>query len=59
MLKLRALTEIQLGLIIESAGLEFMPPVSLDEIKDIASRYAFALPEDGVAGSAGNAERLH
>jgi len=59
MLKLRVLTEIQLGLIIESAGLEYMPPVSLDEIKDIASRYVFSLPEDGVPGSAGRNERLH
>ena len=59
MLKLRVLTEIQLGLIIESAGLEFMPPVSLEEIKDITSRFVFAPPEDGVPGSAGSDGWIH
>ena len=40
------LTEAQLSLIIENAALEFSPPVSLDETKEMVSRYISDLPED-------------
>ena len=40
------LSEAQLSLIIENAALEFSPPVSVDEIKEITSRYVVDLPED-------------
>jgi len=44
--RLGLLTEAQLNLIIEYASLEISPPVSLEEIKEIASRYVIDLPED-------------
>ena len=33
------ISETQLSLIIESAGLEFRPPASLEEVMEIAQRY--------------------
>ena len=44
--RLGLLTETKLNLIIENASLEVPPPVSLAEIKEIASRYVIDLPED-------------
>jgi uncharacterized protein Smg (DUF494 family) len=38
------ITETQLSLVIESAGLEFRPPASLVEVMEIASRYVSSIP---------------
>ncbi len=51
------LTEAQLGLVIENAGLEYSTPVSLDEIMEITSRYVPEIPEkvlDGYGGGSDN-----
>lgn len=40
------ISEAQLSLIIENASIECSPPVSIVEIKEIASRYVSDLPED-------------
>ena len=39
------LSEVQLNLIIESASLEYAHPISLEEIKEMTSRYVSDLPE--------------
>jgi uncharacterized protein Smg (DUF494 family) len=39
------ISEVQLCLIIESAALEYSHPISLDEIKDITSRFVSDLPD--------------
>ncbi|HER43039.1 MAG TPA: DUF494 family protein [Candidatus Eisenbacteria bacterium] len=39
------ISEVQLSLIIESAALEYSHPISLDEIKDISSRFVSDLPD--------------
>jgi uncharacterized protein Smg (DUF494 family) len=39
------LSEVQLSLIIESASLEYAHPISLDEVKEMASRYVSDLPD--------------
>ena len=39
------ISEVQLSLILESASLEYTHPVSLDEIKDISSRFVSDLPD--------------
>jgi uncharacterized protein Smg (DUF494 family) len=39
------ISEVQLSLIIESASLEYSHPISLEEIKEIASRYVSDLPD--------------
>jgi uncharacterized protein Smg (DUF494 family) len=44
--RLGLVTEVQLGLIIDNAAYELTPPVSLDEIKDLASRLVTDLPEE-------------
>lgn len=44
--KLGWVSEAKLSLVIESATQEFSPPVSLDEIKEVASRYIIDLPEE-------------
>ncbi len=62
LLRLRRLgwiSETQLGLIIENASLEFMPPVSVSEIKDLASRYVFNLPEESALDAAGPDGKVH
>ena len=53
------ISETQLGLIIENASLEFMPPVSVSEIKDLASRYVFNLPEESALDAAGPDGKVH
>jgi len=39
------ISEVQLSLIIESAALEYSHPISLEEIKDISSRFVSDLPD--------------
>ena len=39
------ISEVQLSLIIESAALEYTHPISLEEIKDISSRFVTDLPD--------------
>jgi uncharacterized protein Smg (DUF494 family) len=39
------ISETHLSLIIESAGLEFRPPASLEEVMEIAHRYVPSIPE--------------
>lgn len=39
------LSEVQLNLIIESAALEYSRPVSLDEIKEMSTRFVSDLPD--------------
>ncbi len=45
------LSEAQLNIIIENAGLEFRAPVSLNEIKELVSGFVPELPEEVVEGS--------
>lgn len=40
------ISEIQLSAIIDNAAFEFIPPVSLEEVRDLASRFVSDLPED-------------
>jgi len=40
------ISEIQLSSIIDNAAFEFIPPVSLEEVRDLASRFVADLPED-------------
>lgn len=39
-------SEMQLCTIIDNAAFEFAPPVSLDEVKELAGRYIADLPDD-------------
>jgi len=39
------ISETHLSLIIESAGLEFRPPASLEEVMEVALRYVPSIPE--------------
>lgn len=39
-------SEVQLSHIIENSALEFSPPVSIDEVKEITSRFVSDLPEE-------------
>jgi uncharacterized protein Smg (DUF494 family) len=40
------ISEIQLSSIIDNAAYEFLPPVSLEEVRDLASRFVSDLPEE-------------
>jgi uncharacterized protein Smg (DUF494 family) len=40
------ITELQLGAIIDNSAFEFTPPISLEEVRDLASRFVSDLPED-------------
>jgi len=40
------ITEMQLSSIIDNATFEFSPPVSLEEVRELASRFVSDLPED-------------
>jgi len=42
------ITELQLGSIIDSASFEFTPPVSLDEVRELASRVVSDLPDEDI-----------
>ncbi len=44
--RLGLVTEVQLGLIIDNATYELTPPVSLEEVKELASRVVSDLPEE-------------
>jgi len=44
--RLGLVTEVQLGLIIDNAAYELTPPVSLEEVKELASRVVSDLPEE-------------
>lgn len=53
------LTETQLSLIIENAGIEYPIPVSLGEIKELTSRYVPEIPDDILSGSDKPSDRLN
>ena len=53
------LSEALLSLIIENAALEFSPPVSIVEIKEIVSRYVSGLPEDVSSDTAHHGGQVH
>jgi uncharacterized protein Smg (DUF494 family) len=44
--RLGLVNEVQLGLIIDNATYELSPPVSLEEVKELASRVVSDLPEE-------------
>ncbi len=44
--RLGLVTEVQLGLIIDNAAYELIPPVSLEEVKELASRLVSDLPNE-------------
>jgi uncharacterized protein Smg (DUF494 family) len=46
LLRLGWLSEVQLSLIIETAAIENAHPVSLEEIKELSTRYVSDLPDD-------------
>ena len=48
------LSETHLSLIIESAGLEFRPPATLEEVKVVALRYVPSLPDRSEENGTGN-----
>lgn len=53
------ISEAHLNLIIENAGLEFIPPVSIDEVREIASRYISNLPEEIPQGTFQRGRHVH
>lgn len=53
------ISEAHFSLIIENAGLEFIPPVSIDEIREIASRYISNLPEELPPGTFQRGRHIH
>lgn len=48
------LSETHLSLIIESAGLEFRPPASLEEVMEVALRYVPSIPDRSDKNGTGN-----
>jgi uncharacterized protein Smg (DUF494 family) len=42
------ISEMQLSSIIDNAALEFAPPASLEEVRELASRFVFDLPQEDV-----------
>ena len=53
------ISEAHLNLIIENAGFEFVTPVSIDEIREIASRYITDLPDEIPTGPPQRGSRIH
>lgn len=53
------LTETQLNLIIENAGMEYQIPVSLPEIMEVTSRYVPEIPEEILSGAVSRSDRLN
>ncbi len=54
------ISELQLSAIIDAAAFEFSPPISLDEIRGLASRFAADLPDDdGPPDAARRDEAVH
>jgi hypothetical protein len=45
LLRLGWLNEIQFNLIIETAAMEYSPPVSIDEIREMSKRFVADLPD--------------
>jgi uncharacterized protein Smg (DUF494 family) len=48
------ISETHLSLVIESAGLEFRPPASLEEVMEIAHRYVPSIPDRSEEDGAGD-----
>ncbi|MCK4549640.1 MAG: hypothetical protein KAU49_05705, partial [Candidatus Krumholzibacteria bacterium] len=48
------ISETHLSLIIESAGLEFRPPASLEEVMEVALRYVPSIPDRSEENVIGN-----
>jgi uncharacterized protein Smg (DUF494 family) len=57
--RLGIVSEMQLSMIIDNAAFEFAPPVSLDEVKELAGRYIVDLPDDVNPDAARRDEPLH
>jgi len=57
--RLGLISEIQLGLIIDNAAYEFNPPVSFEEIKELASRLVSDLPAEIPPADARRDGRVH
>lgn len=53
------LSETQLNIIIENAGMEYPIPVSLREIIEVTSRYVPEIPDDILAGAETRADSLN
>ena len=53
------LSEAQLNLIIENAGMEYRLPVSVQKVKELVLRFAPDVPEEVVEGSAGTSRNLN
>lgn len=53
------ISEVQLSLIIESAGLEYAHPISLEEIKEITSRIVSDLPDSLSAEQQPRIDKAH
>lgn len=53
------ISEVQLSLIIESAALEYSHPISLEEIKDISSRFVSDLPDSMTSGQYPRIDKTH
>ena len=53
------LSETQLNLIIENAGMEYPIPVSIREIMEITSRYVPEIPDDVLAGAEPRSDSLN
>ncbi|UCF03951.1 MAG: DUF494 family protein [bacterium] len=59
MLRMGYISETQLSVILDNASLEYSPPLSLFEIKEIASRYIPDLPEYDPSHSTRRSGPLH
>jgi uncharacterized protein Smg (DUF494 family) len=57
--KLGWISEMQLSSIIDNAAFELAPPVSLEEVRDLASRFVSDLPEDVPPGIARRDRYIH
>jgi uncharacterized protein Smg (DUF494 family) len=53
------ISEAHLNLIIENAGIEFVPPVSIEEVREIASRFISDLPDDIPSGTSHRGDHIH
>ncbi len=53
------LSETQLSFIIENAGMEYRIPVSMNEVREVASRLIPEIPEDILDGSMDSFESLN
>lgn len=53
------LSEANLSLVIENAGMEYIAPVAVSEVREIATRYVTDLPEDEEETSRRRGGRVH